>query len=123
MKVRWGIATNARAARNYPFLGLLAFMVDFASPLEATFGLLFRASTAASISAVWRALCVALRWLARRFISFALFVPIGFSRERPKRSTVGVLQTATFYSKGGSLSPKSIMIIWEGSLSHFSLSH
>jgi hypothetical protein len=79
-----GHSNDARAAHNYPFLGLLAFTVDFVRPLEATFGLLFRASTAASISAVWRALCVALRWLARRFISFALFVPIGFSRERPK---------------------------------------
>ena len=72
--------------RDHLFLGLLAFTVDLAEPLELTF--LFAASTAAlrvsalSISAVRRAWCVALRWLARRFISFALFVPrIGSSIE------------------------------------------
>ena len=49
--------------------------------LEPTFVLPFLASTAAirvsalSISAACRALCVALRWLARRFISFALCAP------------------------------------------------
>jgi hypothetical protein len=72
---------SGRSQVGYPFLGLLAFTVDFAGRLEATFILLFRVSTAAirvsalSISAAWRALCVALRWLARRFISFALWAP------------------------------------------------
>jgi hypothetical protein len=53
----------------------------FEGRLEATVVLLFRASTAAirfsslGISAVLRALCVALDWLARRFISFALWAP------------------------------------------------
>jgi hypothetical protein len=59
---------------------LLAFAA-FTEPLEPTFLLPFPASTGAirvsvlSISAARRALCVTLRWLARRFISFALFVP------------------------------------------------
>jgi len=67
----------------YLFLGLLAFTVDLTDPLEPTFVLPFSASTAAirvsalSVSAARRALWVALRWLARRFISFALFVRIG----------------------------------------------
>jgi hypothetical protein len=69
----------------YPFLDLLVFPVDLTF-LELTS--VFAASTAAirvsvlSISAVRRALCAARRWLARRFISFALCAPrIGFSIE------------------------------------------
>jgi hypothetical protein len=63
---------------DYVFLGLLAFTVDLTEPLELTF--VFGASTAVrvsalSVSAVSRALCAALRWLARRFISFALCAP------------------------------------------------
>jgi hypothetical protein len=52
-----------------------------AEPLEPPFFLPFPASTIAirvsvlSLSAARRALWVALRWLARRFISLALFVP------------------------------------------------
>jgi hypothetical protein len=66
---------------GYLFSDLLAFAVALTEPLEPTFVLPFPASTAAirvsapSISAVRRTLCVALRWLARRFIFFALFVP------------------------------------------------
>jgi len=62
---------------GYLFAGLL----DLPGALEPTFVLLFPASTVAirvfalSLSAARRALWVALRWLARRFISFALFVP------------------------------------------------
>jgi hypothetical protein len=68
---------------------LLALLVDFAEPLEPTFAapleltfvLALPASTAArrvsalSVSAASRALCAARRWLARRFISFALCAP------------------------------------------------
>ena len=66
---------------GYLFSPFLVFTVDFTGLLEPTFALLFGASTAAirvsalSISAAWRALCVALRWLARRFISLALWAP------------------------------------------------
>ena len=62
---------------GYLFSGVL----DLTGPLERTFVLPFSASTAAirvsalSPSADRRALWVALRWLARRFVSFALFVP------------------------------------------------
>ena len=58
--------------------GFLAFTADFARPLDPTSFSLFRASIAAtrlsalSFSAASRVLCAALRWLARRFISFAL---------------------------------------------------
>jgi hypothetical protein len=60
--------------------------------LEPTFVLPLPASTAAirvsapSISAAWRALCDALRWLARRFISFALWAPRIASLHRPLAS-------------------------------------
>jgi hypothetical protein len=63
------------------FSRLLALLVDFAAPLEPAFVLPFPASTAArrvsalSVIAASRALCAALRWLARRFISFALCAP------------------------------------------------
>jgi hypothetical protein len=66
---------------RYLFLGLVAFTVDLAGPLEPTLVLPFPALTAAirvsalNISAARRALWVALRWLTRRFISFAVFVP------------------------------------------------
>jgi hypothetical protein len=77
--------------RDYLFLGLLAFTVDLTEPLELTF--VFAASTVArrlsalSVRAASRALCAALRWLARRFISFALCAPrIGSSID------LGVLQ-------------------------------
>ena len=65
---------------RYLFSDLLAFAA-LPNPLEPTFLLGFAASTVAirvsvlSLSEAKRALCVALRWLARRFISFALFVP------------------------------------------------
>ena len=61
----------------YLFSGLL----DLTGRLERTFVLPFSASIAAirvsalSPSADRRALWVALRWLVRRFVSFALFVP------------------------------------------------
>jgi hypothetical protein len=67
----------AKRDLGYLFSGLLALT----KPLERTFVLPFSASTAAirvsalSPSADRRALWVALRWLARRFVSFALFVP------------------------------------------------
>jgi hypothetical protein len=65
---------------SYPFFGLLAFAIDFRGPLDLTFVLPFSALFVAaatrvsdlSVSASRRALCVALRWLTRRFISFAL---------------------------------------------------
>jgi hypothetical protein len=66
---------------SYFFSDFFAFAVALAKPLEPPFVLAFPASTGAirvsalSLSAARRALCVALRWLARRFISFALFVP------------------------------------------------
>jgi hypothetical protein len=73
---------------GYLFFDLLAFAAALMERLEPTFCLPLSASTAAirvsalTLSAASRALCVALRWLARRFISFALFVPrIGFSLE------------------------------------------
>ena len=79
---------------GYLFLGLLAFSVDLTWPLDPSFVLLFsaaaalRASAAAlrvsalTVNAARRALCVALRWLARRFISLALFLPsIGSSTD------------------------------------------
>jgi hypothetical protein len=59
-------------AWGYLFSGFLTFT-------EPTFALPLAVSTAAirlsalSISAAWRALCDALRWLALRFISFALW--------------------------------------------------
>ena len=71
---------------GYLFLGLLAFSVDLTWPLDPSFVLLFsaaaalRASAAAlrvsalTVNAACRALCVALRWLNRRFISLALFL-------------------------------------------------
>lgn len=71
---------------GYLFLGLLAFSVDLTWPLDPSFVLLFsaaaalRASAAAlrvsalTVNAARRALCVALRWLNRRFISLALFL-------------------------------------------------
>jgi hypothetical protein len=70
------------AHASYPFFGLLAFAVDLTGPLDPTFVLPFSALVVAaairvsdlSVSASWRALCVALRWLARRFISFALCI-------------------------------------------------
>ena len=68
-------------AWNYLFSRLLALLVDFAGPWEPTFVLLLPASTAArrvsalSVRVPSRALCAALRWLARRFISFALCAP------------------------------------------------
>ena len=63
------------------FSDFFAFAVALAEPLEPPFFLPFPASTIAirvsvlSLSATRRALWVALRWLARRFISLALFVP------------------------------------------------
>ena len=74
---------------SYPFFALLAFAVDLTGPLDPTFALTFSDPTFAlpfsalvvaaairvsdlSVSASRRALCVALRWLTRRFISFAL---------------------------------------------------
>jgi hypothetical protein len=62
---------------GYLLSGFLAFTVDFARSLEPTSFLVFRASVAVrlsalSVSAASRAFCAALRWLARRFISFAL---------------------------------------------------
>ena len=60
---------------------LFAGWLDLPGALEPTFVLPFPASTVAirvfalRLSAARRALWVALRWLARRFISFALFVP------------------------------------------------
>ena len=64
-------------------MGLLAFAVDLTWPLDPSFVLLFSASaalrisaairvSALSVSAARRALCVSLRWLARRLISLAL---------------------------------------------------
>jgi hypothetical protein len=68
-------------AWDYLFLDLLAFTVDLTWPLDSTFVLPFSALAAAairvsalSVSAARRASCVALRWLARRLISLALFV-------------------------------------------------
>ena len=79
---------------GYLFLGLLAFSVDLTWPLDPSFLLLFSAATALrapaaalrvsalTVNAARRALCVALRWLARRFISLALFLPsIGSSTD------------------------------------------
>ena len=63
---------------------LFSDLPDFAAlpePFDPTFVLGLAASTAAirvsvlSLSEARRVLCVALRWLARRFISLALFVP------------------------------------------------
>src|SRR5262249_12611645 len=71
---------------GYRFSDLLAFAA--LEPLGPTFVSAFPASTCAmrvsalSLNAAHRALWVALRWLARRFISLALFVPrIGASIE------------------------------------------
>jgi hypothetical protein len=73
-----------------PFRAVIAL-----EPFDPTFVLGLAASTAAirvsalCMSAARRALWVARRWLARRFISFALFVPrIGASIEH------------AFYSRG-----------------------
>jgi hypothetical protein len=63
------------------FPRLLARLVDFVGPLDPTLVLRVSASSAAcwvsalSVSAASRVLCAALRWLARRFISFALWAP------------------------------------------------
>lgn len=75
-------ASSDRDAGGHLFSGLLAFTFDLTEPFGADLRLtLPGASTAAigaalSISVVRRALCVALRWPVRRFISFALFVPL-----------------------------------------------
>ena len=57
---------------GYLFLGLLAFSVDLTWPLDPSFVLLFSAAalrvSALTVNAARRALCVALRWLARRFL-------------------------------------------------------
>lgn len=69
-----------RLARGYFFSDLPDFAV-LLEPFDPAFILGLATSTAASrISALCirearRALCVALRWLARRFISLDLFVP------------------------------------------------
>jgi hypothetical protein len=67
--------------QRYPFFGLLAFAVDLTGLLDPTSVLPFSALAAAairlsvlSVSAAQRAACVALRWLARRFISLASFL-------------------------------------------------
>ena len=66
---------------GYLFSALLAFAVGLTRPLEPVFFLSLSASTAAilvsafNFSAARRALWVALLWLARRFISFALCLP------------------------------------------------
>ena len=72
---------GAQRLGGYLFLGMLAFTVDLTWPLDSTFVLPFSAFAAAairvsalSVSAARRASCVALRWLARRLISLALFV-------------------------------------------------
>src|SRR5680860_1150822 len=85
-------------AWSYLFSRLLALPVDFAGPWEPTFVLLLPASTAArrvsalSVRAPSRALCAALRWLARRFISFALCAPrIGSSIASAGESTFSPL--------------------------------
>ena len=90
--------THGRAQigpRYYFFLGLLVFTVDLTWPLDPSFVLLFSASaalrisaairvSALSVSAARRALCVALRWLARRLISLALvLLSIGSSIDGP----------------------------------------
>jgi hypothetical protein len=69
---------GAERLGGYLFLGLLAFTVDLTWPLDPTFVLPFSLLAAAairvsalSVSAARRALCVALRWLARRLISLA----------------------------------------------------
>ena len=83
---RWGwpgdtTCLGAQRLGGYLFLGMLAFTVDLTWPLDSTFVLPFSAFAAAairvsalSVSAARRASCVALRWLARRLISLALFV-------------------------------------------------
>jgi len=84
----------------------LPFTVDLTRPFGPTFVLPLPALAAAaicvsamSVNAARRALCVALRWLARRFISFALFLPnIGSSKDWPKRSHVHPNVPALFES-------------------------
>jgi hypothetical protein len=66
---------------GYLFPALIGFFTVDLWALEPRFVLPLPASTVAirvcalSISAASRALCDALRWLARRFISFALWAP------------------------------------------------
>jgi hypothetical protein len=75
------VLAQIRAAQQRDLGYLFSGLLDLTGPLERTFVLPFSASTAAirvsalSPSADRRALWVALRWLARRFVSFALFVP------------------------------------------------
>ena len=100
--------TTGSTAWGYRFSDLLAFAA-LTEPLEPTFALPFPASTGAirpvlSLSASRRALCVALRWLARRFIFFALFVPrIGERRVYRRPLFAGARREAAAPRSGGKL--------------------